>query len=142
MSNISDKIRQIIIKRAKGFCEYCVSNSAFSQDPFDVDHISPIFEQGTDSLDNLALACHGCNLYKSIKISGYDDLSEQNIKLFNPRTDIWKEHFSWNSEFTKIIGWTPIGRVTITELKMNRDGLINQREILRFAGKHPPNFDG
>jgi len=31
---------------------------------FAIDHIKPIKFGGTDDLNNLALACHSCNLYK------------------------------------------------------------------------------
>jgi hypothetical protein len=37
MSKISSKLRQKVIERAKGFCEYCLSDSVFSQDPFDIE---------------------------------------------------------------------------------------------------------
>ncbi len=138
MSRVSSKLRQKVIERAKGFCEYCQSDSAFSQDPFDIEHILPISEGGKSDLENLALACHGCNVYKSNKMTSYDDLSEESVRLFNPRTDVWKEHFAWTKDFTIIIGLTPIGRVTVSKLKMNRLGLKNQRAVFYFTGNHPP----
>ena len=60
------------------------------------------------------------------------------IRLFNPRLDIWNEQFAWTSDFTEIVGLTAIGRVTIEALKLNREGLVNQREMLNNYGKHPP----
>lgn len=138
MNKISAKLRQKVIKRAKGFCEYCRSNSAFSQDPFDIEHILPVAVEGTNEFSNLALACHGCNLYKSNKTEGHDDLSEEIVRFFNPRADVWKDHFAWTKKFTVIIGLTPIGRVTVSELKMNRKGLVNQRKILCAFDIHPP----
>lgn len=138
MSKVSSKLRQKVIERAKGFCEYCQSDSAFSQDPFDIEHIFPISKEGNSDVENLALACHGCNVYKSNKTTGYDDLSEEKVRIFNPRKDVWKEHFAWMEDFTVIIGLTSIGRVTIAELKMNRLGLKNQRAVFYFTGNHPP----
>lgn len=138
MSKVPAKLRQKVIDRAKGFCEYCRTNSAFSQDPFDIEHISPVSDEGTTSLSNLALACHGCNLYKTTKTAGYDDLSGESVRLFNPRIDVWKEHFAWTKNFTVIIGLTPIGRVSVSQLRMNREGLINQRKIFHLFGIHPP----
>ena len=138
MKKVSPKLRREVIKRANGICEYCYANSELSQDPFDVEHIIPNFVEGATVLENLALACHGCNLHKSTKTTGYDNISEETVRLFNPRIDIWNEHFAWAQEFTLIIGLTPIGRVTVDELTMNRQGLVNQRRIFYLFGKHPP----
>ena len=37
-----------------------------------------------------------------------------------------------------MIGLTPIGRATITELELNRQGVVNQRKLLLLIRKHPP----
>jgi len=37
-----------------------------------------------------------------------------------------------------IIGLTPTGRATVEVLKLNREGLVNLRQVLYAAGKHPP----
>lgn len=65
-------LRREVIKRAKGFCEYCRTDSDFSDSPFDVEHIVPISKNGKTEIENLALSCHGCNLYKSNKTEGFD----------------------------------------------------------------------
>jgi hypothetical protein len=70
--SISAKIRREVILQAKGFCEYCRSNSRFSDSPFDIDHILPESGGGKSDLSNLALACHGCNLFKSNKTEFFD----------------------------------------------------------------------
>ena len=36
---VSAENRRKTIEQAKGFCEYCRSNSKFSDTPFDVEHI-------------------------------------------------------------------------------------------------------
>ena len=84
------------------------------------------------------MACHGCNLFKSTKTEFFDVATDRIIRLFNPRLDIWNEQFAWTSDFTEIVGLTAIGRVTIEALKLNREGLVNQREMLNNYGKHPP----
>ncbi len=138
MTKVSTKLRGEVIKRAKGFCEYCRSNSAFSDSPFDVEHIVPIFADGTTISENLALSCHGCNLHKSSKLEGFDIISEESVRLFHPRNDNWNDHFTWANEFSAIVGLTPVGRATVETLKLNRKGVVNQRKMLYFYGEHPP----
>lgn len=138
MTKVSAKLRREVIKRAKGFCEYCLSNSIFSDSPFDVEHILPSATGGATLFENLALSCHGCNLHKSSKIEGFDVISEETVRLFHPRIDSWNENFVWAEDFSVIVGLTPIGRVTVESLKLNRKGLINQRKMLYLFGKHPP----
>ena len=106
---------------------------------FDVEHIVPIFADGTTISENLALSCHGCNLHKSSKVEGFDTISEKTVRLFHPRNDEWNEHFIWANEFSVIVGLTPIGRATVETLQLNRKGLINQRKMLRLYGEHLPN---
>ena len=138
MTKVSVTLRGDVIRRAKGFCEYCRSNSAFSDSPFDVEHIVPISANGKTLSENLALSCHGCNLHKSSKIEGFDVVSEEIVRLFHPRNDEWNEHFAWAEEFSVIVGLTPIGRATVETLKLNRKGLFNQRKMLYVYGEHPP----
>ena len=134
----SKSIREKVEARAKRLCEYCLSPLDFSPDSFSIEHIFPIFKGGTDGLKNLALACQGCNGYKSVKIEAIDTISQTIAKFYNPRTDVWGEHFVWNEDFTEIIGLTAKGRVTIKVLKLNRQRIINLRKILIMAGEHPP----
>ena len=88
--------------------------------------------------ENLALACHGCNLFKSNKTESFDETINKTVKLFNPRVDIWREHFVWTGDYTEIVGLTAVGRATVKALNMNRENLINQRKMLHRYGKHPP----
>ena len=136
--SVSAVIRRKVIFRADGFCEYCRSNSKFAESPYDVEHILPKSKGGKSELENLALACHGCNLFKAAKTEFFDSVSDKNVRLFNPRTDVWHNHFGWTSDFSEIIGLTAIGRATIEALDLNREGLINQRKMFYKYGKYPP----
>ena len=80
----------------------------------------------------------GCNGYKQDKTEAYDAISQTVVPLYNPRTHAWHEHFTWNEEFTHLVPLTAIGRVTIAELQLNREGIINVRFLLTLAGLHPP----
>ncbi len=88
--------------------------------------------------DNLAYACFLCNRLKSNKFKVFDGLTEKWVRLYNPRNDIWKEHFIWNNDATNMIGISAIGRCTILELRLNRDKLVEYRNCIIPFGKHPP----
>lgn len=134
---VSASIRSKVEERANKLCECCQSPLDFSSDPFSVEHIFPTSKNGTDDLENLALACQGCNGHKYTKTEGFDSINQATIKFYNPRKDFWSEHFTWNEDFTEIIGLTAKGRVTIKILNLNRPRVINLRRILGLAGEHP-----
>lgn len=127
-----------MVERAKQCCEYCWSQARFSTQSFAIEHIQPISRGGKTSLENLALACPGCNSYKSDKIEGYDPINKQVVPLYHPRQDKWQEHFQWSNDFSLMIGITPIGRVTVHNLQLNRNGIVNLRKVLYEMGLHPP----
>ncbi|MEW6127988.1 MAG: HNH endonuclease [Acidobacteriota bacterium] len=115
-----------------------MSNEDFSPTTFSIEHIVPIDSGGLSIQDNLALACQSCNNFKYNKISTIDPITQEVVPFFNPRTDLWHEHFTWNQDFTELLGLTPIGRATIEGLKLNRVNVVNLRRVLIIAGKHPP----
>lgn len=130
--------RRIVAERAVWCCEYCKSQEQFSPQPFTVDHFVPKSKGGSDDLENLALACQGCNGSKLDKTEALDPVTKTGVPLFNPRMQIWTEHFAWDETFTQILGLTPIGRATVIALKLNRKHLVNLREFLIVFGEHPP----
>ena len=135
---LSKKIKQEVFIRAKFICEYCLTQLAFSSQPFVCEHIIPTIKNGTDDLDNLASSCGGCNGHKYDKIVGRDPVTNQVVPLFNPRSMIWQEHFKWSSDLLFILGITDIGRATIETLKLNREGVVNIRLAALLLGRHPP----
>ena len=126
--------------RAKGCCEYCLLPAAFSPSSFNFEHIIPLILNGLTVLMNLAYSCGGCNSYKKDKIQALDPLTQQLSPLYNPRTDIWSNHFQWSDDDLQIAGKTPKGRATVSLLKVNREGNVNLRGLLKLAGLHPPIF--
>lgn len=114
------------------------SQAAFSSQPFAIEHIKPFIEGGKTVLSNLAFACHGCNGHKYTHTTGRDIVTRKEVALFNPRKQKWNEHFTWNNDFTLIIGKTPTGRATVETLQLNREGCLNLRRALFAFGKHPP----
>jgi hypothetical protein len=126
---ISDKIRQTVVKRARGCCEYCRSQMRYSPDPLSVEHIVPRASGGGNEPTNLALSCQGCNNLKYISTEAPDPITGILAPLFHPRRHRWSEHFAWSEDFTLMVGRTPTGRATIERLQLNREGAIS---------RHPP----
>ena len=136
--SITKSEKRQIAARANFCCEYCQCMSKFVPVPFVIEHIIPKVKGGTDTLDNLAFACHHCNGSKHAKTKAVDPLTDRIVELFHPRLNKWSTHFQWNDDFTKVIGLTPKGRATIKTLKLNREHVINHRNVLFLYGVHPP----
>lgn len=139
--NISESTQSLVRERANELCEYCHTNEQWQYVRFTIDHIIPRHEGGTDDDENLALACFHCNRYKSNQMTGVDPETSSAYSLFNPRLNIWVEHFIWSASATEIIGLTPIGRATIAQLQLNRPRIINIRLADVAVGRHPPPDD-
>ena len=135
---ITAQVRSEIALRAQDCCEYCRSQARYAVQAFSVEHIVPRSRAGTSKPDNLAMACQGCNNHKYNKTHAVDPVSAEEVPLFHPRQQRWRDHFAWNDDCTLIIGLTPTGRATVAALHLNRDGLVNLRGVLYRAGEHPP----
>ena len=123
------------VRRRAGFCcEYCRFPERFAELRFQVDHIVPQQHGGPTVSDNLAWSCLPCNKHKGPNLSGIDPATGQVVRLFHPRRDRWTEHFAWGQ--AKLIGLTPLGRATISVLKINRSDAILVREALMEEGLH------
>ena len=133
-------VQRALLELSQGYCEYCVAPSNFSTDYFHYEHIIPLILNGKSELDNLARSCGICNNNKRDKIEYFDPLTQQTVRLYNPRQDIWLDHFQWNDDDLRLIGLTPIGRATINLLKLNRVNTVNLRKLLKMADLHPPKF--
>lgn len=130
-------LRDVVIKRARGCCEYCWSPSRYSPEVFEIEHIHPMSVGGATTLDNLALACPACNRYKGSSQFGIDPQTGQLVPLYNPRRQQWSHHFRWSDDWTEIIGQTPIGRATVNTLRMNRPSVQRFRAALLALDLHP-----
>ena len=76
----------------------------------EIDHIIPHSLGGPTEEDNLWLACSMCNDHKSNQIAALDPLTSEDVRLFDPRHQTWRDHFAWSAEGDRIIGKTPCGR--------------------------------
>src|SRR5690242_9586962 len=104
--------------------------------PMDFDHIIPEALGGPTEEENLWLACSLCNAFKGNRVNALDPLTNEIVTLFNPRRQIWKEHFAWTTDGTEIVGQTPTGRATVVALQLNRELLVNARKLWVGANLH------
>ncbi len=85
------------------------------------------------------LACPICNRYKGDKVMARDPLTGANVPLFNPREQVWTEHFRWIDNGLRIAGLTSIGRATVQALHLSDDpDVLEVRSYWILAGWHPP----
>lgn len=138
---ISSEFQRLVRQRANHLCEYCHTSERWQYVRFTIDHIIPLARGGSDTPDNLALACFHCNRRKADKLTALDLDSGEEVALFNPRQDAWSEHFIWSSDGLFAIGLTPTGRATVEALELNRERAINIRAADRTVGHHPPSGD-
>jgi hypothetical protein len=101
-------------------------------------HVEHIIPSGGNAPDNLCLSCSACNLSKARATAATDPLTGDIVPLFNPRIQVWDEHFQWVENGEKIAGLTPIGRATIIRLKMNIARVVEAQRVWIQAGVHPP----
>ena len=120
--------RELVRRRAQNRCEYCLLPQAHSPLTHHVEHIVAKQHGGGDEVENLALACHRCNLRKGPNLTGVDPLTGELVHLFHPRRDRWAEHLLLQG--IRIIGITPIGRATVHLLSMNDPRRLELRSAL------------
>ncbi len=105
--------------RAGHRCEYCRAPERLFNFHFEVEHIIPRSLGGAWGLINLALACTACNLFKSDYLTGLDFVTQVEVPLFQPREQVWEDHFQVEPEMGMLLGLTATGRATIDRLQMN-----------------------
>jgi hypothetical protein len=130
---ISEKLKKSVAVRAKHRCEYCRIHAEFSYFPFHIEHIISLKHGGLNEIENLAYACQICNFSKGSDIATFLGPVTNLVRFFNPRTDIWTEHFEIdNSGFVAHI--SKIGEATIKILELNHpESIIERKEMLRFG---------
>jgi hypothetical protein len=102
---------------------------------FPVDHIIPRSQGGRTVLENLALACPSCNARKWAYQDDVDPRTRKMVPLFNPRSQVWTDHFRWSRKRAfHIEGKTSCGRATVRRLKMNLPRIVALRQLLAGLG--------
>ncbi len=135
---IPEATRQRVREAAGDACGYCLSPQRLVMSKLEIEHIIPRARGGSDEESNLWLSCGLCNRYKGTQVEAADPLMGDAVPLYNPRINIWYEHFSWSTDGAKIVGLTPTGRATIVALNLNNEVAVEVRRNWVLAGWHPP----
>jgi hypothetical protein len=132
VSRVSETLRIQVRQRAGARCEYCRKPEGYSAYPHHADHIIAVKHEGRTELDNLAWACFQCNTNKGSDLTTFDPDTSALVRIFNPRTQRWNEHFRFDE--AAIIGLTPVGRATCQLLQMNHPDQLETRLRLMQSG--------
>lgn len=124
---IPENLRRQVRARASNACEFCGLVELGGWIKHQIDHVIAEKHGGPTILENLALACVDCNLYKGTDLSSIKWPEEEIINLFNPRKDTWGNHFSILPD-AKIDTLTTIGEVTAHLLRFNDKVRIAMRK--------------
>ncbi len=114
---VNEILSAAVLARAGDRCEYCRISVKDTYFGAEIDHIISIKHGGLTEESNLALACQPCNRYKGADIGSLSG-SQEFIRFYNPRTDIWDEHFRVNSK-AEIVALTAVGEVTAKIFRFN-----------------------
>jgi hypothetical protein len=134
--HIPKPLRRQVLTRARSCCEYCLIHQDDRPDTHQFDHVLAVKHGGLTVSENLALACAWCNNYKGSDLASMDPLEQTLAALYNPRTDLWGDHFTLSG--ATILGLTPTGRATAQLLRFNDPERLRDREELLAAGRYPP----
>ncbi|WP_374687437.1 HNH endonuclease [Promineifilum sp.] len=135
MTYVPATLRRQVIARAGDRCEYCRHPQIAALFPFEMEHVISEKHGGVTNLDNLALACPYCNRAKGSDLGSIDPISGDLVPFFNPRKQIWFEHFAL--EGANLVPLTAEARVTLSILELNHPSRLSERIALIAAGQYP-----
>ncbi len=135
---VPKELRRRVSRQARYRCGYCQTQEKLIGMPLEIEHLIPRSRGGPTQEDNLWLACSFCNEHKSMRIVVQDPESGRVVRLFNPRYQVWTDHFEWQESGVRIAGKTDVGRATVAALQLNRAHLVRSRRVWIRFGCHPP----
>jgi hypothetical protein len=133
---VPEALSRAVRSRAEGRCQYCRMHESLQGATFHVEHIIPRSKGGASDLENLALACPGCNLHKADRIAAVDPVTGERAPLFHPVQHRWAEHFRFNGN--EVEGRTAVGRATVAVLDLNHSRRQRIRQAEEAFGLYPP----
>ncbi|MCC7507220.1 MAG: HNH endonuclease [Saprospiraceae bacterium] len=125
---VSEELRRLVALRAGYCCEYCKFPENLAFFSFQVDHIISIKHGGLNDPDNLSWACYPCNMSKGSDVGTILFPDRAFVRLFNPRTDIWDDHFEFDNGVIR--AKTKIGEATVKVLRINQIERVIERQGL------------
>jgi hypothetical protein len=134
-TSIPAALRRRVQERALGRCEYCLLAEEDAFFSHEVDHIISEKHGGETTFENLAWACLDCNRFKGSDIASLDPDTRALVSLFNPRIQVWGDHFRITMGVIKAT--TSIGIVTEKILRLNLPPRVAVRLELTSSGRYP-----
>ncbi len=131
-------LRRRVSQQARYRCGYCQTQEELIGMPLEIEHLIPRSMGGPTREENLWLACSFCNEHKGTRVVAEDPESGHVVRLFNPRYQLWNDHFEWQESGLRIAGRTAIGRATVNALQLDRAHLVRARRVWIRFGRHPP----
>lgn len=133
ISYIPGRMRSEVRLRSDGLCEYCLLRELDLGRTFHLDHVIAEKHSGPTDDHNLSNCCPDCNRRKGSDIATIVD--GEVVRLFNPRIDVWSEHFHIDGAFIR--ARSPIGQGTIRLLGLNDRYRLAIRRALIAEGRFP-----
>jgi len=134
-SDVSEELRAEVARRAGQRCEYCLIHEDDAGFSHQVDHIVSRKHGGSSAADNLAYACVICNRHKRSDVASIDPRTGGIVRLFNPRSDHWADHFQLEGAVIEPV--SGIGSATASLLRLNAPERISERALLQSLGRYP-----
>lgn len=134
-SYITKELRRLVANRANCLCEYCRIPDIVGVS-FHVDHIISVKHGGATSEENLAYTCIFCNVQKGTDLGSINWGTGELVRFFNPRRDLWAEHFRIDDATIQPL--TDIGEVTVRIFEFNNSDRIRERQALIAVARYPP----
>jgi len=129
-SRVPLSLRRQVFSRAEGLCEYCLIHESDTFLGLQIEHIVSEKHGGRTVAENLAAACVFCNRFKGSDIASLTSAGKL-IRLFNPRLDLWHEHFRLDR--FQILGVSKVGQATTGLLCFNiADRLLERQTLIRI----------
>jgi hypothetical protein len=131
---VSQELRAQVAHRAGWRCEYCLIHEDDAAFAHEVDHVLSRQHGGDTSSENLAYACMICNRLMGTNVGSVDALGSI-VRLFNPRTDRWQDHFRLDGAI--LMPMTPAAEATARLLRLNAAERVIERSVLQRLGRYP-----
>lgn len=117
-------IRERVAKATHYRCGYGLTSQRVIGPRREIDHLIPGARGGTNTEDNLWLACPICNSRKADRVEAVDPMTGGIVALFDPRRSRWTDHFEWLEDGAIVRGTTSIGRAIVDALAMVDEPMV------------------
>ncbi len=135
MVYILPKLKDDIRAAAQSRCEYCLLHKVYTEKALEFDHIIATQHGGLTVLENLCLACFDCNRQKGPNLCSVDPDSGDVVRLFDPRQQLWAEHFRVRGAVIEPL--TAVARATVRVLDVNSVDRLVDRQPLAESALYP-----